>query len=183
MKLLPLLPKFNKFSKLINVENIIKNSQWRNWNLRDLLLVRKWRDFLNLKTVELSHRDRRNVPFEDEEILLITENRFGGASRLIKLVIGSETKLKTRNGKVNSLEHNLVIGKNNGDVLKLKDIPYRLQRVSLADYVLHMKRVATPSYPKDIQVMLSMADVRQGSFVLEAGSGSGALTLYLSSAG
>ncbi|KAK3739929.1 hypothetical protein QZH41_015974, partial [Actinostola sp. cb2023] len=45
-----------------------------------------------------------------------------------------------------------------------------------------MKRVATPSYPKDIQAMLSMAQIRQGSCVLEAGTGSGALTLFLSRA-
>lgn len=58
-----------------------------------------------------------------------------------------------------------------------------IQRPTLEEYVLLMKRVATPAYPKDIWAMLGLLDIGPGSVILEAGSGSGALTLHLSRAG
>ena len=58
-----------------------------------------------------------------------------------------------------------------------------IQRPTLEDYVLLMKRAATPAYPKEIWTMLGLLDVGPGSVVLEAGSGSGSLTLYLSRTG
>jgi len=185
MKLLSLFPKLKEISKLLQVQDTLKPLQGRKWSFGELLLVKKWRDFLNCTTDKLYSISfqKRNLPFRNEEIILVTEHRFGGTSRLVKLICGSETKLKTRSGKINSLEHNLAIGKYDGDFVEVKNIPYHLQRVSLADYVVHMKRVATPCYPKDIQAMISMGDVRQGGMVLEAGTGSGALTLYLSNAG
>ena len=185
MKLLSLLTKFGEVFKLFQLQHTLRNSKGRKWSIGQLLLVKKWRDFLKSKTDSSinSFQNRSALPFEHEEIILVTENRFGGSSRLVKLICGSETKLKTRNGKVNSLEHNLAIGKCEGNLLEVKSVPYHLQRPSLADYVVHMKRVATPCYPKDIQAMISMGDVRLGSVVLEAGTGSGALTLYLSNAG
>lgn len=145
-------------------------------------MTRKWRGFLNPQTVRQLPR-QKSLPFQNEEMVIVTENRFGGPSRLVRLLLNSETKLKTRNGKISILEHNFILGKQHGDIVQLKEIPYKLQRASLEDYVVYMKRIATPSYPKDIQAMLSMAEVRQGSIVLEAGTGSGALTLFLSHAG
>ena len=56
----------------------------------------------------------------------------------------------------------------------------RIRRPSLEEYVLQMKRGPTPAYPKDILAMIGMMDIGSGCQVLEAGSGSGALTLYLS---
>ena len=55
-------------------------------------------------------------------------------------------------------------------------------RPTLADYVLKMKRGAQVVYPKDIGLILVYADVFPGAKVLEAGSGSGSLTLALSRA-
>lgn len=49
----------------------------------------------------------------------------------------------------------------------------------LADYVLSMPRGATIVYPKDAAMIVGMADIYPGSHVLEAGVGSGALTLSL----
>jgi tRNA (adenine57-N1/adenine58-N1)-methyltransferase len=49
----------------------------------------------------------------------------------------------------------------------------------LADYVLLMKRGAQIVYPKDAAAILVQLDVRPGSRVFEAGTGSGALTLFL----
>lgn len=52
-------------------------------------------------------------------------------------------------------------------------------RPTLADYVLKMKRGAQVIYPKDIGPILVYADVFPGARVVEAGIGSGALTMAL----
>ena len=49
----------------------------------------------------------------------------------------------------------------------------------LADYVLSMPRGATIVYPKDAAMIVGVADIYPGARVLEAGVGSGALTLSL----
>lgn len=49
----------------------------------------------------------------------------------------------------------------------------------LADYVLSMPRGATIVYPKDAAMIVGSADIYPGSRVLEAGVGSGALTMSL----
>ncbi|MBK5267674.1 MAG: tRNA (adenine-N1)-methyltransferase [Acidimicrobiia bacterium] len=49
----------------------------------------------------------------------------------------------------------------------------------LTDYILKMKRGAQIIYPKDIGPILVYGDVAPGSVVLEAGTGSGALTMAL----
>ena len=58
-----------------------------------------------------------------------------------------------------------------------------VRRPLLWEYVNLMPRGPTPSYPKDIWAILGLLDVSPGACVLEAGSGSGALTLHLSRAG
>ena len=55
-------------------------------------------------------------------------------------------------------------------------------RPTLADFVLKMKRGAQVVYPKDIGLILVYADVFPGATVLEAGAGSGSLTLALARA-
>ena len=52
----------------------------------------------------------------------------------------------------------------------------------LSDFVLKMKRSAQVVYPKDLGPILVYADIAPGMTVLEAGTGSGALTLGLSRA-
>ncbi len=52
-------------------------------------------------------------------------------------------------------------------------------RPRLADYVLAMRRGPQVVYPKDMGAILVYADVAPGDVVLEAGTGSGALTMAL----
>ena len=52
-------------------------------------------------------------------------------------------------------------------------------RPRLADYVLKMPRGAAVVYPKDTAAIVMWADIYPGATVLEAGTGSGALTLAL----
>jgi tRNA (adenine57-N1/adenine58-N1)-methyltransferase len=55
-------------------------------------------------------------------------------------------------------------------------------RPRLADYILKMGRGATVVYPKDAGAMLVWADIAPGHTVIEAGTGSGALTMVLARA-
>lgn len=55
-------------------------------------------------------------------------------------------------------------------------------RPGLSDYILKMQRGAQVVYPKDLGLILVYADIFPGARVLEAGSGSGSLTLALARA-
>lgn len=78
------------------------------------------------------------------------------------------------------LRHSAIIGQPEGSVLDTDD-GHRLLalRPLVTDYVLSMPRGATPIYPKDAAQIISIADVFPGARVVEAGVGSGALTLSL----
>ncbi len=52
-------------------------------------------------------------------------------------------------------------------------------RPTLADFVLSMPRGAQVIYPKDLALIVMLADVYPGATVVEAGTGSGALTMAL----
>lgn len=56
-------------------------------------------------------------------------------------------------------------------------------RPTLSDVVLHMPRGAQVIYPKDLGPIVLALDLRPGTIVLEAGVGSGALSLALLAAG
>ena len=78
------------------------------------------------------------------------------------------------------LEHNGVIGLPEGSVVETTGgLKFLAFRPLLADYVLAMPRGATIVYPKDAAFILGFADVAPGLRVLEAGVGSGALTISL----
>ena len=76
--------------------------------------------------------------------------------------------------------HDLVLGSEEGTVVhSTTGAALWCVRPRLADFVLKMPRGAQVIYPKDIGVMLVEADIAPGTHVLEAGTGSGALTIAL----
>lgn len=81
---------------------------------------------------------------------------------------------------VGALALNRVIGQAEGSVLRSSGEGRLVAlRPRLADYILRMRRGAQVVYPKDIGPILHWGDIRPGMRVLEAGTGSGALTMAL----
>ena len=82
-----------------------------------------------------------------------------------------------------SFYHRDVVGLDEGSVIET-DTGHELLllRPLLADYVLSMPRGAQVVYPKDSGQVIAMGDIFPGARVLEAGVGSGALTMNLLSA-
>ncbi|MFI2102550.1 tRNA (adenine-N1)-methyltransferase [Isoptericola sp. NPDC019693] len=76
--------------------------------------------------------------------------------------------------------HEDLIGRPEGWVVtNTAGIEYLALRPLLSDYVLSMPRGAAVVYPKDAGQIVQMADIFPGARVVEAGVGSGALTMSL----
>lgn len=76
--------------------------------------------------------------------------------------------------------HDDLIGQSEGSVItNTEGVQYLALRPLLSDYVMSMPRGAAVVYPKDAAQIVTMADVFPGATVVEAGVGSGALTLSL----
>ena len=80
--------------------------------------------------------------------------------------------------------HDSIIGAPDGSTIRSPTgTRYLALRPTLADFVLSMPRGAQVIYPKDLGPLLIMADVFPGARILEAGVGSGALSMTLLRAG
>jgi tRNA (adenine57-N1/adenine58-N1)-methyltransferase len=78
------------------------------------------------------------------------------------------------------LAHDLLIGAPDGSVVQASNgDTYLALRPLLSDFVMSMPRGAAIIYPKDAAQILALADVFPGATVVEAGVGSGALSLWL----
>jgi tRNA (adenine57-N1/adenine58-N1)-methyltransferase len=76
--------------------------------------------------------------------------------------------------------HAEIIGKPEGSVVRTsRGDPFLVFRPTLSQFIMHMKRDTSIIYPKDLAVILFYADIYAGCVCLEAGIGSGALTLAL----
>jgi tRNA (adenine57-N1/adenine58-N1)-methyltransferase len=78
------------------------------------------------------------------------------------------------------ITHDELIGMPEGSVVSTTaGLKFTAFKPLLADYVLTMPRGATIVYPKDAAMIVGVADIYPGARVLEAGVGSGALTISL----
>jgi tRNA (adenine57-N1/adenine58-N1)-methyltransferase len=76
--------------------------------------------------------------------------------------------------------HDELIGLPEGSVVATTaGLKFTAFKPLLADYILTMPRGATIVYPKDAAMIVGLADIYPGARVLEAGVGSGALTISL----
>ena len=111
-----------------------------------------------------------------EKALLIDRK---GRRYLVTLSEGGE--FHTHAGVV---AHDDVIGEEEGvSTRSTAGTRFSAVRPTLSDFVLNMPRGAQVIYPKDLGPMLMMADIFPGARVLEAGVGSGALSMTLLRAG
>jgi len=80
--------------------------------------------------------------------------------------------------------HDSIIGLPDASTVRsVSGARYLALRPTLADFVLSMPRGAQVIYPKDLGPLLMIADVFPGARILEAGVGSGALSMTLLRAG
>ena len=78
------------------------------------------------------------------------------------------------------LIHDQIVGMPQGSVVETTaGLKFLAFKPLLGDYVLSMPRGATIVYPKDAALIVGFADIAPGLRVLEAGVGSGALTISL----
>jgi len=78
------------------------------------------------------------------------------------------------------LKHDEIVGLPEGSLVSTnQELKFQAFRPLLADYVLSMPRGATIVYPKDAAMILGVADIKPGVRVLEAGVGSGALSISM----
>jgi tRNA (adenine57-N1/adenine58-N1)-methyltransferase len=116
----------------------------------------------------------------DEAIL-----RLGEAVLLIDLRRGKRHLVTLRAGQAfhsdrGFVRHDALVGLPEGTVaVTSRGARYLALRPTLAEYVLEMPRGAQIIYPKDLAAIALFADIGPGQTVVEAGLGSGALTLVL----
>ncbi|MEX2101480.1 MAG: tRNA (adenine-N1)-methyltransferase [Actinomycetota bacterium] len=113
------------------------------------------------------------APFEVGERVLLIDNK--ERHYLVKLA-ATET-FHTHGG---ALALDGIIGHEEGVQVRADGgMVFRCFRPRLADWVLKMPRGAQVVYPKDLGQIVMWGDIAPGNRVLEAGTGSGALTLTL----
>lgn len=111
--------------------------------------------------------------FKEGELALLIDSK----ERKYLVTLKKDASFSFHKGNVH---FNEIIGKPDGiKVYSTHGEPLTVFRPSLEDYILKMKRGAQIIYPKDISRIITLVDIFPGAKVFEAGTGSGALTLYL----
>jgi len=103
----------------------------------------------------------------------LTDNK----GKLYSITLTSGAEWHTHKGM---LKHDELVGLPEGSIVQTNgELKFQIFRPLLADYVLSMPRGATIVYPKDAAMILGIADIGPGIKVLEAGVGSGALSISI----
>ena len=116
---------------------------------------------------------RQSGPFRVGDRVQLT----GPKGRLNTITLEAGGSFHTHRG---ILDHDLVIGQPDASVVTSSNgVEYLALRPLLTDFVMSMPRGAAIIYPKDAAQILGAADIFPGASVVEAGVGSGALSLWL----
>jgi tRNA (adenine57-N1/adenine58-N1)-methyltransferase catalytic subunit len=120
-------------------------------------------------------RMRLSLAQENDRVLLVSPG-----NRRYLLLLRSGRRFHTNKGII---EHDALIGQPLGrSVTTHLGYTFLVLRPSLHDLLMNVKRVSQIIYPKDIGLILLKLDVVHGRRIIEAGTGSGALTLALAHA-
>ena len=112
-----------------------------------------------------------NAPFEPGERVVLIDQR----NRTYLFMLQTAGTYHTHSG---TLAHDLLIGRPEGTRAETSGgMIVTAFRPRFADYALKMKRGAQVIYPKDLGPIMTYADIFPGARVLEAGTGSGAMTI------
>lgn len=121
----------------------------------------------------MSTTPRLSGPFRVGDRVQLT----GPKGRLHTITLREGGELHTHHGV---LAHEALIGSPDGSVVtNSAGHEYLALRPLLRDFVMSMPRGAAIVYPKDAAQILADADIFPGAVVVEAGVGSGALSLWL----
>jgi tRNA (adenine57-N1/adenine58-N1)-methyltransferase len=116
---------------------------------------------------------RQSGPFRAGDRVQLTGPK--GRLNTITLEVGGEFHTHT-----GILSHDSIIGAPDASIVTSNNgVEYLALRPLLTDFVMSMPRGAAIVYPKDAAQILSVGDVFPGAVVVEAGVGSGALSLWL----
>jgi tRNA (adenine57-N1/adenine58-N1)-methyltransferase len=114
------------------------------------------------------------APFEPGERVLLIDQR--DRPYLVKALVPGQV-WHSHGG---AIDHDAIIGRPEGTRVRTAGgMVFTCFRPTLADFVLKMPRGAQVVYPKDLGAILVWADIYPGARVLEAGTGSGAVTIAL----
>lgn len=114
-----------------------------------------------------------SAPFEPGERILLVDQR----ARTYLFTAHAGGTYHTHSG---TLPHDLLLGRSEGTRIETSGgMVLTAFRPRFADHVLKMPRAAQVVYPKDLGPIVTYADVHPGARVIEAGTGSGALTIAL----
>lgn len=112
-------------------------------------------------------------PLGAGEVVLLRDER--GRRSLVTLEVGG--MWHSHSGAV---DHDRLIGAPDGTTVATpKGVEVIAMRPTREDFILKMQRGAQVVYPKDQAMIIALADIRPGMRVIEAGAGSGALSLAL----
>jgi tRNA (adenine57-N1/adenine58-N1)-methyltransferase catalytic subunit len=116
---------------------------------------------------------RQSGPFRVGDRVQLT----GPKGRLNTITLEAGGEFHTHQGVI---AHDDIIGTPDASVISSSnDINYLVLRPLLSDFVMSMPRGAAIIYPKDAAQIIAVGDIFPGSTVVEAGVGSGALSLWL----
>ncbi len=114
-----------------------------------------------------------DAPLDDGELVVLTDRK--GRRYLVTLTDGEEW-----HSHAGVVAHADLIGTREGSAIRTeKGMEVVVLRPTREEFILKMKRGAQVIYTKDQAMILAAADIRPGCTVIEAGAGSGALTIAL----
>ena len=119
--------------------------------------------------------DARYIFHEGDQALILDRR---GRRYLVTLKVDKDDQ-----NHLGTFHHDDIIGEPDGvRIWTSKGHALIVVKPGMADYIRIMPRVATVVYPKDIGAIITYGDIFPGARVLEAGTGSGALTIALARA-